>query len=70
MVNAFEPFVEGAVMRPKLVELMLVVGLAKWGVLVMAMPSMRNSTLYRSLILNRLSRFKSRSNRPGPVKLL
>ena len=45
MVNAFEPFVEGAVIRPKVVELMLVVGLAKWGVLVMAMPSTRNSTL-------------------------
>jgi hypothetical protein len=43
IVNWFEPFDLKAVMRPKLVELMLVVGLSKLVVFVTLMASTRNS---------------------------
>src|SRR5580693_102811 len=55
-------------MRPKLVELTLVVGLGKWGVLVAEMASKRNSAVILSFIVNRLSRFMSKSNKLGPFQ--
>ena len=56
-------------MRPKLVELMLVVGLGKWGVLVAERASRRNSIVILSLTVNRLIRFMSKSNKLGPFQL-
>src|SRR5579872_4301092 len=56
-------------MRPKLVELILVVGFGKCGVFVDEMASTRISVVKRSLIVNRLRRFMSKSNRLGPFQL-